>query len=384
MAVVSSLMLALFLFAGQTGSSASSGGNGQSSQSDLNARFNRAVELQNKGLFKEAESEYRGILKIAPSYAEALANLGAVLIRQDKYQEGIRCYEEAYRLAPSLKPILLNIGIAHYRQGEFAKAVEALKRFLAVSPGNQQATQLTAFSLLELGRDEEALTYLEKAAVTASNDPAVLYAIGFASLRLKRPMVSGAIKALEEVPGGMPASYLLRGQASLMNTQWEKAIVELEEARKLNPNLARLQYSLGLAYLKAGRDDDARRAFEAELRRSPRDVSTLWYLAYMDEQAGKYDDARKWLASALATDPGSADANALLGRVLLKQGKAAEALKPLELAVAKDPDDGDKHFQLARAYQQLGRKEDATRQMAEYQRLKTETQEKERSLILKP
>jgi tetratricopeptide (TPR) repeat protein len=374
-----SLLLAVWIALGQAAIR-----NPQSKPEDINARFNRAAELQRKGMFKEAESEYRALLKIAPKYAEAYANLGAVLIRLDKYQEAIQSYETAYKLAPNLKPILLNIGLAHYRKGEFEKAVDALKRFLAFSPDNAQATQLVAYSLVELGHDEEALIYLEKASTVSPNDPALLYAVGLASLRLKKPMVTGAIQALAEMPGGLAASYLLRGQASLANTQWEKAIVDLEEAAKLSPNLPRLQYSLGLAYLKAGRDDAARNAFEAELRRSPKDVSTLWYLAYIDDQAGKPDEARKWLSQALAIEPSSADANALLGKVLLKQGKPAEALKPLEAAVARDPNDGDKHFQLARAYQQLGRREDATKQFAEYQRLKTEAQEKERLLILKP
>jgi len=356
----------------------------QAAKEDVAARFSRAMELQRKGMWKEAENEYRALLKIAPKYAEAHANLGAVLVRLDKYPEAIQSYQTALKLAPNLTPIYLNIGIAHYRNAEFEKAVAAFKRFLTASPGNAQAIQLTALSLVELGRDEEALTYLERALNEAPQDPALLYATGLAALRLRKPMVSGAINELAKVPGGLASSYLLRGQANLMNTQWEKAIVDLEAAAKLSSNLPRLHYSLGLAYLKAGRDDDARTAFETELRRTPKDISTLWYLAYLDEQAGRLDGARKRLDSALAADPGSADANALLGRVLLKQGKAAEALKPLETAVARDPADGDKHYQLARAYQQLGRKEDAAREFAEYQRLKTEAQERERALILKP
>jgi magnesium-transporting ATPase (P-type) len=95
------------------------------------ARFNKAVELQRKGELKEAEKEYRAVLAAAPNYAEAHANLGAVLIRLDRYEEAISSYEKAFSLAPKLTPILMNIGIAHYRKSEFEKAVEALKKLTA-------------------------------------------------------------------------------------------------------------------------------------------------------------------------------------------------------------------------------------------------------------
>jgi Tfp pilus assembly protein PilF len=55
-----------------------------SAQEDVVARFNRAVELQKKEAWKEAEEEYRAILAASPDYAEAHANLGATLMRQDR------------------------------------------------------------------------------------------------------------------------------------------------------------------------------------------------------------------------------------------------------------------------------------------------------------
>jgi len=39
------------------------------------------------GAWKEAEEEYRAVLSPARNYAEAHANLGAVLMRRDRYEE---------------------------------------------------------------------------------------------------------------------------------------------------------------------------------------------------------------------------------------------------------------------------------------------------------
>jgi tetratricopeptide (TPR) repeat protein len=350
----------------------------QDPSAEARARFNQGVELQRKGDFKEAEAEYRAALSEAPKYAEAHANLGAVLIRLDRYEEAIHCYETAFALAPNLTPILLNIGIAHYRKAEFEKAVEAFKRFLEVSPAHAQATQLIGLSLVDLGRDEEALKYLEPALSDAPDNPALLYATGLVCLRQEKPYLNAIIKSLSEVPGGLPASRLLRGQQLLKRFEFEKAVEELEAAAKLNPELPRLQYSLGLCYYKLGRTKEAGTAFEAELQRSPKDFSTLYYAAYFRAENGDTAEAHSRIEKALAIEPESMEANALLAKILFKEGQAAEAVPLLESAVKKDPEDPEKRYLLARIYLQLGRKEDAAREFNESKRLRAQQVEKDR------
>ncbi|HEY3130424.1 MAG TPA: tetratricopeptide repeat protein [Acidobacteriota bacterium] len=351
---------------------------------DVVARFNHAVGLQRKGALKEAEATYRAVLQEDPNYAEAHANLGAVLMRMDRYPEAIASYQAALRLAPNLSPVLLNLGIAHYRKNEFENAIDSLKRFLEVAPDNIQAAQLIGLSLVELGRDKDAIEYLSKALKAAPDDPAVLYAIGLAYLRLQKSELAGIVDHLVQVEGGVAPSHLLRGQDLLIRLEWEKAALELEAAAKLEPTLPRLQYSLGLAYFKLSRNADAVAAFEKELRHNPKDFSSLYYLANLHETAGNLSSALGELAAALALNPDSPEANALLGKIKTKQGKLAEALKPLETAVARDPVDPEKRYLLARLYQQLGRYDEARKQFAEVQRLKNEQLEKDRARMPKP
>ncbi len=351
---------------------------------DITARFNHAVELQRSGAFKEAEAEYRAILKEDPAYAEVHANLGAVLMRMDRYQEAIASYQTALRLAPNLSPVLLNLGIAHYRRAEFEKAVDTLNRFLEAAPDNIQAVQLIGLSLEELGRDKEALEFLDRALTASPDDLAVLYAAGLARLRLQKPEVTRIIDHLAELEGGAAPSHLLRGQLLLSRFEWEKAAAEMEAAAKLNPALPRLQYSLGLAYFKLGRNEAASVAFENERLRTPNDFSTLYYLAHLSEEKGDLTAALKGLEAALAIDPKSPEGNTLLGKIFIKQGKLDEAIRALETAVAKEPQDPEKRYLLARAYQQLGRREDASKQFAEVKRLKQEQLEKERARTPKP
>jgi tetratricopeptide (TPR) repeat protein len=351
---------------------------------DAAAHFARGVELQRDGELRQAAAEYRIAITAKPNYVEALANLGSVLSRLGEYQESVRAYEQALKIAPNLNPLLLNLGIAHHRAGVFEKAVQAFAKVLAAAPDSVQARQLLGVSLVELGRDAEAIPHLEISLASSPGDTAVLYSLGLAYLRVGRRELPQIIDRLARQPAGLAASHLLSGQRLLAGGEYERSISELNVAEKLNPALPRLHYSLGLALLKLGRNADALASLKNELNRTPRDFSTLYYVAYLHELQGDIDAARERLDAALRLDASSPEANSLLGKILLKQNRAAEAIAPLELAVKGDPKDPDKRYLLGRSYQQTGRREDAAREFAEVQRLKAEQLEHDRARTPKP
>jgi len=357
---------------------------GWQQSSNVSARFNRAVALQQEGRLAEAAAEYRALLTVKPDYAEAQANLGVVLAQLGNYQEAIAAYKEALRLAPRLTPILLNLGICYYRAGQFAQAVEAFEKLLAIKPDALQARQLLGISLVELGRDLEAITQLEQTLKEAPQDAAVLYNLGLAYLRAGTPGLRSTLERLASFSAGLPALHLLQGQAFLANQEWENALEELQRAEKLNPELPRLHYWLGLAHFNLRHNKEAIAAFEKEFERNQKHFLTLYYLANLQEAEGNLSAARQYIDAALSIEQQSAEANALLSKILVKQGKEVEAIAPLERAVAKDPNDPTKRYMLARLYRQLGRQADADREFAEVQRLKAEQLKRDRARVPKP
>jgi len=346
--------------------------------SDAGARFNRAVELQRAGSWKEAAAEYRQVLALVPNYAEAHANLGAVLVRLGSYDEAIAAYQKALQINPKLTPVLLNLGIAYYQAGQFANAIAPLESFLKSSPGNSQAEQLIGIALVELGRDAEAVAHLEPAVRDVPANVTALYSLGLAYLRLKRLELSGVIRQLNEMPEGIALAHLLRGQDYLEGAAFEKAATELTEASKIAPELPRVEFLMGLADYKLGRSPEALSHFERELSRSPGDFLTLYYLATVLEKEGDLDSARKRAQSAIEEEPESVEARTLLGSILFKQDKTADAAKMLEIAISKRPDYVEAHYLLGRTYQRMGRKEDAARQFADVDRLKAEDRDREK------
>jgi len=357
---------------------------GKARPAPAEAAFNRAMELQQRNQWPEAADAWRKFLELEPEHAGAQANLGAVLARLGQYDEAVKSYDNALRLNPQLTPALFNLGVAHYRAGQFVKAAETLNRYLAAEPETWQARQMLGLALVELGRDEEAAPLLEAALKANPQDVSLLFGLGLVYLRLNRPEVKTMMDRLAATASGAPFAHLLKGQNYLADSDYQHAGEALEVAAKLSDDLPRLHFSLGVAYLRTGRNQEAIRAFERELKQLPRDYWTLYYLAFLHEAEGRLDAALEKARLALTLQPRSAEAGALLGKTLLKQGKAAEAVPPLEIAVAQNPNDSNLRFQLARAYQQSGRRQDAAREFAEAQRLKDQGIEKERKGATKP
>ena len=354
---------------------------------EVAARFNRAVELQQSGRMPEAVKAYREVIGMRPGYVEAHANLGVVLARLGRYEESVAAYEAALRLAPTLTPIRFNLGIAHYRAGQFGRATEVLERLLRDQPQAVPARQLYGLALSALGRDADVIEQLAPTVDAAPPDPAVLYSLGLAYLRLGRAGFRATLERLAALPAGRAALHLLQGQAFLRDQNYDLALEELQAAERLNPDLPRLHFSLGVAHSLLGHNQEAIAALGIAVNRYPQDTAAQYYLADAYAKDGKFPEARRGAEAVLKLDPKSPEATGLLGRILFREGRAAEAVGLLEYAITaseKNRNDHDLHYNLARAYQQLGRRDDAARQFAEVQRLKAEQLRMDRATLPRP
>lgn len=347
-------------------------------EDEVTRRFDHAAALQTRGALREAEAEYRALVRDVPRLAAAHANLGAVLSRLGRHDEAVACYEEALRIDQSLAAVRLNLGIAHFRAGWLKKAADDLEAYLAREPASLQAHQLLGMVLVEMDRNAEGASHLEKALAAGPEDAALLYALGRAYVRLRSPALPSVLERLAALPSGPALAHLLRGLWLMEKTEYRSALEETEAAERLKADLPELHVTAGLAYLRLGRTEEAARSFEKERERAPRDPRCLYYLAFIDAEEGRPARAGERLRALLEIDPDSVEANALLGNVLLERGRALEASLALERAVARDPHDSAKHFLLARAYQKLGRASDAAREFDETRRLKEEALEAER------
>src|SRR6266542_1453581 len=175
------------------------------------ASFRDGVAAQQRGELERAAEAYRRAITAEPEYAEAHANLGAVLARLGRYDEAVACYERALRLNPQLNAARLNLGLAHYRAGALTAAVEAFKAAHAADPSLLQARQLLGLVLVETGKDAEAIPHLEASAQAGPDEPAVLFALGRAYARRGDGRADAVAERLAHTREGLPLWHQLRG-----------------------------------------------------------------------------------------------------------------------------------------------------------------------------
>jgi tetratricopeptide (TPR) repeat protein len=252
----------------------------------------------------------------------------------------------------------------------------AADRFSSV----QALLQLARLSA-SVGNATGALADLRKAVDLAPNSEEVLEAFAQVSLSLRRP--TPAIVALEDLARMNPTvaghRYLL-GVGLLQAGDFQRAVEELEESERLDPQRTLTLIALGLAHNGIKRYDAGRAVLERALAREPDNVEALAALAESEEGSGDVAAAAGHAERALAKSPRHATANLVRGLVFMKQERYAEARDALLQAVMAEPTSAKAHYQLSLAYARLGDEAGSARHRALYQKALKEAEERIKQL----
>jgi Tfp pilus assembly protein PilF len=161
------------------------------------------------------------------------------------------------------------------------------------------------------------------------------------------------LKAVEKAPTDPDSHYNL-GLAYMKLERWADAEASLRRAVELNGASAQFQASFGGALAKAGKNDEAVKAYEAALVLDPSriDVQANLGQAYLD--AGKYDAAIENYKDALKNKP--ADPSGFynnIGFAYLKKGDMDQAIRWFERNIETAPDSPDANYNLGQIYRKM-------------------------------
>ncbi|HEY6768675.1 MAG TPA: sulfatase-like hydrolase/transferase [Candidatus Sulfotelmatobacter sp.] len=184
-----------------------------------------------------------------------------------------------------------------------------------------------------------------------------------------------AVPVLEQVvkqEPNTPAAYLQLGRSYMALKDYQKAVTPLRNLVEKKPDDAFAQYEFGCALVKTGHWDEAAPHFEAAVSQMSSSSMMHFYLALVYERTSRSTEALAEFRSALHLDPNHFPANLLLGRMFVMQQKATDALPYLLKAIKLRPDAIDPHRFLADAYTQLGQEANASRELAEAERIRSQ------------
>jgi len=126
---------------------------------------------------EEAERYFREALKRAPDFSPALSNLSSLFGSLERFDESAEYARRAIKCNPESAIPWMNLGLYYVRLGDLRSGLEYFLAAYSFDDGYLPAAYNAACTLTELGRVEEALEYLEKAAgndrlyEAALNDP---------------------------------------------------------------------------------------------------------------------------------------------------------------------------------------------------------------------
>jgi tetratricopeptide (TPR) repeat protein len=378
---------------------------------------------QQQGQLNVAIQEFRKVTQLQPNSAAGHANLGDVYFQNGEYGAAIPELELALRLNPKLMGTHQTLGVALLVQGNPEAAMPHLE--LTRTP------ELLGVAYLETGRLGSAITALQAALDRQPNDPDLLYYFGrataFASKRtsdqltkinpdlahkssvtadqesLPQQDVVNLQKALAKQPNDPDLLLAFSRTAALASRH------AFDQVLQSNPNSARAHQVLAERYLESGRLPEAQHEYVESLRLKPYTANVHLALGNLFITEGNLSAAVTQFRLESKLRPASADAFYRLGSALLQEGQASGALEELAHADQLRPDTpqillalgkaafaandaaraevswtkllgidktsdlaASAHFELAALYRHAGKSQDADREMAAYEQLKSQ------------
>ena len=119
--------------------------------------------LLDKGLFDEAEAQFKQALKLKPTYAIAYNNLGNVYFRKGIFEPAMEFYKKAISLDPNYPETYNNLGNIYDNLGARNQAIDAYKVALRIRPQFAEAHNNLGIAYYHLKMYDAAIQEYEEA-----------------------------------------------------------------------------------------------------------------------------------------------------------------------------------------------------------------------------
>jgi len=281
--------------------------------------------------------------------AELLYGLGVVGNTQGDELTAIIYLRLGLDLKPDHPLALVTLGDVYERLKQYDKANAIFERIPKDSPIRTSADISIGHNYELMGRSEDAIAHLEKLLKERPDDVEVIMALGNVQRSRKKfaeaaETYSKAIDKIGQPQRGHWILYFYRGTSYERAKQWAKAEPDLKKALELVPEglpAARAQVMNYLAYSWVDQNmniDEAFKMLTKAVELAPRDGMIIDSLGWAYYRMGRYEDAVRELEKAVELKPGDATINDHLGDAYWKVGRKLEAKFQWDHAKNSDPE----------------------------------------------
>ncbi|HEY1957146.1 MAG TPA: tetratricopeptide repeat protein [Polyangiaceae bacterium] len=236
---------------------------------DAEAHHYLAVTLEKTNDKAGAEKEYKAALAIRPDLAEAAANLGALYVDGQKWDEAIAVLEPEAKKRGDSAPVQFNLALAYAGKGDHAGAMRAFDAAVKITPNDAMVLYTYGHTLAGWHESDAAVAKLRAASAAAGGQGDLAGSIGHELLLLRA--VPECIAAFDKAIAAKDLAQFRteRALCKLANKDDAGATTDLEAAVKDDPQYPLAHYWLGTRRMAAKKWADAATELEAYLKIEP-------------------------------------------------------------------------------------------------------------------
>ncbi len=242
-------------------------------------------------------------------------------------------------------------GMNYFKSGKYVEAAAEFQALVDEAPAYDYGYFMLGYCYTKLGKTEQAVQNFKEA--IKINGERFEYHNGLAGAYMKSRQYRMAVETLNSAESILPEKYsanfyTTRGKAYYALKKWNEAISDLEKAKNLKPT-ASVFSSLGVAYTNVGRDAKAVAAYQAALKKDPKQTRNYKRLADALMNVGAreknsasklatYKEALEAAKQYLAAKPGDLTAVDLVGLSALGAHDYDTALNSFQQELKAKPD----------------------------------------------
>lgn len=255
-----------------------------------------------------AIADFDAAIRLDPKDASAFVNRASAFARKGDYTRALADHDESIRLSPNESRFYLARAQTYRARGETDKAVADELR-----AGNPRAAVKDAPVQKAETRTEvrEAYAQSDAAAPVWNKDQDK----DWLACRAQNTQIDTRMKACSAlIAAGKPKgrdlaeTYSNRGGAFIQKQDYTRAIADLDEAIRIEPEIGFFYGNRAIAFFMKGDRQRAAIDFEEQVRLAPNAARSYSYRAIMFEKNGQRDKAIADYTKAAQLEPGRPDA----------------------------------------------------------------------------
>ena len=343
--------------------------NGQTTQTtdDLLKHVSAAETYQIAGDLLNAASENRAILGIA------LQRVGNIAIEEGNYGDAVNLLNESLIYTDSA-PNRTNLAVAYQRLSQLDKAIIETQKAISIDPDFFGGHYILGNIYFIKEDYKSALPELEKVFRIAP-DLELANALVQTYLYLKQPERAKLLFEEIQIASGKDTAqlHLSFSQIYRKTNHPLEAEREIKRALAINPKYPKANFFLGFLILEQGGSErlaDAEAAFEEELKLTPEDFYSNFFVGVVAFSENNHEKAIRYLQKALQLNSQKSEVYLFLAQSQVATGDLMEAEKNLRQGIvleAREPEDNLQsrrtHFTLGRLLVKTGRREEGEKEL---------------------